>query len=74
MTNVTLGMPIFSGDPNEDVELFLDLFRGYLAGLEINPTDNTDNPIGHSRAYGLLRGCIKGAAADWFDRELTGKN
>src|ERR1044071_271553 len=74
MANVTLGMPIFSGDPDEDVELFLDLFRGYLAGLGINPADNVGNPTGHSRAYGLLRGCMRGPAADWFDRELTGKN
>ena len=74
MANVTLGMPIFSGDPDEDVELFLDLFRGYLAGLGINPADNAGNPTGHSRALGLLRGCMRGPAADWFDRELTGKN
>src|ERR1044071_5901665 len=73
MANVTLGMPIFSGDPDEDVELFLDLFRGYLAGLGINPADNVGNPTGHSRAYGLLRGCMRGLAVDWFDRELTGK-
>ena len=74
MANVTLGMPIFSGDPDEDVELFLDLFRGYLAGLGINPADNAGNPTGHSRALGLLRGCMREAAADWFDRELIGKN
>ena len=74
MANVTLGMPIFSGDPDEDVELFLDLFRGYIAGLGINPADNAGNPTGHSRALGLLRGCMRGVASDWFDRELTGKN
>ena len=38
-------MPIFSGNPDEDVELFLDLFRGYLAGLGINPTDTVGNPL-----------------------------
>jgi hypothetical protein len=74
MANVTLGMPIFSGEPDEDVELFLDLFRGYLAGLGINPADNVGNPTGHSRALGLLRGCMRGSAAEWFDREITGKN
>ena len=74
MANVTLGMPIFSGEPDEDVELFLDLFRGYLAGLGINPADNAGNPTGHSRALGLLRGCMRGSAAEWFDRELTRKN
>ena len=73
MANVTLGMPIFSGDPDEDVELFLDLFRGYLAGLGINPADNAGNPTGHSRALGLLRGCMRGPAGEWFDQYLTGK-
>jgi hypothetical protein len=67
-------MPIFSGDPDEDVELFLDLFRGYLAGLGINPADNAGNPTGHSRALGLLRGCMRGPAGEWFDQYLTGKN
>src|SRR6202008_3595502 len=74
MANVTLGMPIFSGEPDEDVELFLNLFRGYLAGLGINPADNAGNPTGHSRALGLLRGCMRGSATEWFDRELTRKN
>ena len=46
MTNVALGMPIFSGDPDEDVELFLDLFRGYLAGLDIDLADVIGNPPG----------------------------
>ena len=54
--DVTLGMPIFSGDPDEDVELFLDLFRGYLAGLGIDPTDAVGNPPGWRRSLGLLRG------------------
>src|SRR5271167_4014753 len=71
MANVTLGMSIFSGEPDEDVELFLDLFRGYLAGLGINPADNAGNPTGHSCALGLLRGCMRGSTTKWFDRELN---
>ena len=74
MANVTLGIPIFSGDPNEDVELFLDLFRDYLAVFGINLADNASNPIGYSRALGLLKGCMRGLAANWFDKELNGKN
>ena len=74
MANVTLGMPIFSGDPDEDVELFLDLFRGYLAGLVIDPTDAVGIPPGWKRSVGLLRGCLRGAAAEWVDQYLTGKN
>src|ERR1044071_6039402 len=67
-------MPIFSGDPNEDVELFLDLFRGYLAGLGIDPTDAVGNPPGWRRSLGLLRGCMRGPAGEWFDQYLTRKN
>ena len=74
MANVTLGMPIFSGDPDEDVKLFLDLFRGYLAGLGINPADAVGNPPGWRRSLGLLRGCMRGPAGEWFDQYLTGKN
>jgi hypothetical protein len=64
MANVTLGMPIFSNEPDEDVDLFLDLFRGYIAGLGINSADNTGNPPGHSRALGLLRECMRGSPAE----------
>ena len=74
MANITLGMPIFSGDPDEDVELFLDLFRGYLAGLGIDPTDAVGNPSGWRRSLGLLRGCMRGPAGEWFDQHLTRKN
>ena len=66
-------MPIFSGDPDEDVKLFLDLFRGYLAGLGIDPTDAVGNPPGWRRSLGLLRGCMGGPAGEWFDQHLTGK-
>ena len=74
MANVTLGMPIFLDDPDEDVELFLDLFRGYLARLEINLTDNASNSTGHSRAYSLLKRYIRGLTTNWFNRKLIGKN
>ena len=69
-----LGMPIFLGDLDEDVELFLDLFRGYLAGLDIDPTDAVGNPPGWRRSLGLLRGYMRGPACEWFDQHLTGKN
>ena len=67
MANVTLRMPIFSGDPDEDVDLFLDLFRGYLAGLSIDLTDAVGNFPGWRRPLGLLKGCMKGPTGEWFD-------
>ena len=74
MANVTLRMPIFSGDPDEDVELFLDLFRDYLAGLDIDPTDAVGNFPGWRKSLGLLRRYLRGAATEWFDQYLTDKN
>ena len=74
MANVTLGMPIFSGDPDKDVELFLDPFRGYLTELGIDPTNAVGNPPGWRRSLGLLRECMRGPAGEWFDQHLTGKN
>ncbi|MDT9086508.1 hypothetical protein, partial [Escherichia coli] len=49
------------------VELFLNLFRDYLAGLSIDPADNAGNSTGWSRALGLFRGCMRGAVAEWVD-------
>lgn len=74
MVTVTVGMPIFSGEPEEDVEQFIDLFAGYLAGLGIDPADMAGGPpSGSQRALGLFRACMKGSAAVWFDEQLTGK-
>ena len=67
MANVILEMSIFLGDPDEDVKLFLDLFRNYLAELGINLTDVVGNPPGWRRSLDLLRGCMKGPAGEWFD-------
>lgn len=74
MVTVTVGMPIFSGEDEEDVEQFIDLFAGYLAGLGIDPADMGGGPpSGSQRALGLFRACMKGPAAVWFDEQLTGK-
>ena len=37
MAVVTLGLPNFEGKEDEDMNVFLNLFRGYLHGININP-------------------------------------
>lgn len=74
MAVVSLGVPIFKGTEDDDIEMFIDLYIGHLNALGINPLDRVANPSGAKRAMGILRGCMQGSAAIWFDKELTGKN
>src|ERR1051326_6580618 len=74
MAVVSLGLPIFKGTDDEDIRTFIDLYIGHLNALGINPTDRAGNPPGALRAMGILRSCMQGAGASWFDQELTGKN
>lgn len=74
MAVVSLGVPVFKGTEDDDLERFIDLYIGHLHALGINPLDRVANPSGAKRAMGILRGCMQGSAANWFDKELTGKN
>ena len=74
MAVVSLGVPIFKGTEDDDIETFINLYIGHLNALGVNPRDRVANPSGAKRAMGILRGCMQGSAATWFDRELTGKN
>ena len=75
MALITVGMPLFSGEPDEDINRFVDLFKGYLAGLGIDPTDAAAGPpSGRERALGLFRGCMQGEAAVWYDETFLGKH
>ena len=40
----------------------------------MNYQDHGGNSAEAKRAFGILRSCMQGPAAIWFDRELTGKN
>ena len=73
MALVTLGLPTYDGTEEADLDLFIGLYRGHLNAVNVNPLDLVANPSGASRAMGILRGCLQGLAADFFDRELTGK-
>ena len=74
MALVSLGLPVFNGTEEDDLELFISLYLGYLASVNVNYRDRAGNPSGAKRAMGILRSCMQGPAAIWFDRELTGKN
>lgn len=74
MAVVTIGLPTFNGTENDDLDKFIALYRGHLNSININSLDLVANPSGSARATGILRGCMQGFAAEWFDRELTGKN
>ena len=60
--------PTYSGTTDEDVDTFINLFRGYLAAINVNP-------VGAQRyqALGILRGCMKGDGASWYDDNILGK-
>src|ERR1700722_3735563 len=73
MALATLGLPIFSGGAEEDLLTFIDLYIGYLNSVGINIL-GAGPPTGRQRGMGILRSCMRGTAADWFDKNLTGKN
>ena len=54
MAVVTLGLPIFEGKEDDDVNTFINLFQGYLHGINVDPVANS------AQALGILRGCMKG--------------
>ena len=67
MAVVTLGLPIFEGKEDDDVNTFINLFQGYLHGINVDPVANS------AQALGILRGCMKGESANWFDEYILGK-
>ena len=74
MAVITIELPIFRGGEDDDLFNYIDLYQGHLNSLGINPLDLAANPSGSSRSLGILRGSIQGESAEWFDREITGKN
>jgi hypothetical protein len=63
MALISLGMPAFDGTEDDDLNLFISIFRSYLDSVNVNSLDYAANPTGASRAMGILRSCMKGASA-----------
>jgi len=57
MATVAIGLPVFDG--STDLDVFIDLWRGYLNSININPYDKVAGPpCGWERAMGILRSCM----------------
>ena len=74
MATTAIGLPIFEGKATDDIDTFVRLYMGYLDTINVNPYAAGGPPESWKRAMGILRSCMSGEAAEWFDREITGKN
>ncbi|PKB97108.1 hypothetical protein RhiirA5_433716 [Rhizophagus irregularis] len=74
MATVGIATPIFYGRKDEDLNLFINNFLGYINTVGIDLLDDASVPPGWVKAMGVLRSCMRDEAARWFDAELTGKN
>ena len=67
-----ISQPFFDWD--DSISDFLAKLRLYLQNQGINLADNAGGPsTGREVAIGYLRGCIRGRALEWFDKEITTK-
>ena len=75
MAIVVTSVPTFSVEKDDNLDAFIDRLIGHYNAIGINPNGvGSLPPNGRERAMGVLRGCLKGPAAKWWDREITGKN
>ncbi|GBC20285.2 hypothetical protein GLOIN_2v1778046 [Rhizophagus irregularis DAOM 181602=DAOM 197198] len=74
MATTAIGLPIFEGKATDDIDTFVRLYMGYLDTINLNPYAAGGPPEFWKRAMGILKSCMAGEAAEWFDREITGKN
>ncbi|GET63493.1 hypothetical protein GLOIN_2v1790588 [Rhizophagus irregularis DAOM 181602=DAOM 197198] len=74
IATTAIGLPIFEGKATDDIDTFVRLYMGYLDTINLNPYAAGGPPESWKRAMGILRSCMAGEAAEWFDREITGKN
>jgi hypothetical protein len=53
-----LPLPNFSGEYDEDIDIFISQLSSYFAGVAVDPIANRD------QAFGILRGCLSGRALE----------
>jgi hypothetical protein len=46
MANIALGLPIFAGRKEDDLERFIELYKSYLHTLGIDPAAGVEAPTG----------------------------
>ena len=66
-------MPVFAGNDDNDLERFFELYKGYIHSIGIDPSAVAGNPAGWEKAMGILRACLTGPAARWYDSNILGK-
>ena len=73
MATIAIGMPVFAGNDDDDLERFFELYKGYIHSIGIDPSAVAGNPAGWEKAMGILRACLTGPAARWYDSNILGK-
>ncbi|GBB92569.1 hypothetical protein RclHR1_20240007 [Rhizophagus clarus] len=73
MATIAIGMPVFAGNDDDDLVRFFELYKGYIHTIGIDPSAVTGNPAGWKKAMGILRACLTGLAARWYDSNILGK-
>ncbi|RIB04723.1 hypothetical protein C2G38_2221521 [Gigaspora rosea] len=67
-------LPTFSGKRDESIPDFLAHLRAELEGRNIDVADGAGGPpAGRVITKGLLRGCMRGKALEWYDENITTK-
>src|SRR5688572_26036955 len=74
MALIVADMPRFSVEDGHDLDAFIHLYIGYLNAVGVDPNADGGPPTGKDRAMGILRSCLQGSTAQWFDENIVGKN
>ena len=67
MAGVVLTPPIYSGDIEEDFNIFAERFIGIIHGMGLTIAGNAE------QIKGIFEGCLTGYARDWYNKHLLGK-
>ncbi|GBB96274.1 hypothetical protein RclHR1_27140002 [Rhizophagus clarus] len=73
MATIAIGMPVFAKNDDDDLKRFFELYKGYIHSIGIDPSAVASNPAGWEKAIGILRACLTGSAARWYDSNILGK-
>ena len=71
MALVVADMPRFSMENGNDLDVFILLYIGYLNAIGVDPNADGGPPTGRNRAMGILRSCLQGETARWFDHLMS---